>query len=213
MHEITTACAERKRKRGDNPSDKLNNPLIALQAAPGTWKLTSLDLIGLLIGKSEIIDVIAKQNSTPRDLEMADILSKSVPIMVTYNSHTPFTSDMEGTDSERGLALRVLFSFFYMRSSNFYAFAKAFGSGVLSLRNALSIVQSSLPKTHTGIFLGVDELIKAGRTGTIKDTRVADVLSSIDNAFNVLGGFNALVTTLDQAPVLQEKTKSGRPII
>jgi hypothetical protein len=213
VHEIVTACAERKRKRGDKPYDKLNNPLVALQAAPGTGKSTCLDLTGLLIGTSELKDMIAKQNPTPQDLEMVDILSKSVPIMVTYNSHTPFAFNIEGVNSERGLALRVLFSFFFMQSYDFYGFTKAFGSGTLTLRNALAIVQSSLPKTHTGIFLGVDELIKAGGTGTAKDTRVADVLSSIGNALNVLRDFNALVTTLDQGPVLQEKAKSGRPIL
>jgi ribosomal protein L15 len=62
-----------------------------------------------------------------------------------------------------------------------------------------------------GVLLLVDELLKA-RSANNARSMVHLVLHCAGDALDEYGYFHAVVTTLDQVPVLQEFTASGRPI-
>eukprot|EP00026_Physarum_polycephalum_P001059 Phypoly_transcript_01060.p1 GENE.Phypoly_transcript_01060~~Phypoly_transcript_01060.p1 ORF type:complete len:847 (+),score=105.90 Phypoly_transcript_01060:1027-3567(+) len=212
--------------------DRLSNPLTATHTAPGGGKSTYVDLLASLVG-TDAIGQVAKElcllvesptgNSSRRRTQSAlatkpplenavlesyskvgDIFSKSVPIVVTYNANTSFSKI--DNDAEFGLACRVLYSFFCSQAkSNFTNFATAIEDVPLTFELALACIKRALPSTHTGIFLAVDELIKAGEG-------VGKVLDAICRCLNQDENFYAIVTTLYQSPVFAEKTKSGRII-
>jgi len=152
-----------------------------------------------LATKAPLDDTVLKSYS-----KVGDNFSKSVPIAVTYNSNTSFSKI--DNDAEFGLACQVLFSFFCSQNeSNFTSFVTAIQDVPLMLELALKCVKLALPSTHTGVFLAVDELIKAGEG-------VGKVLEAICRCLNQDENFYAIVTTPDQSPVFVEKTKSRRII-
>jgi hypothetical protein len=191
-----------------NPADRQRNPLVATHSAPGGGKSSFLDMLASLVGTNEIGNWLPIASAGKEML--ANILATSVAIMVTYNSSTPFSNNIDGDRPEHGLALRALFSFFYTPASNFQNFAAAFGNNETSLGKALDCVRTALP--GTGIFLGIDELIKAAGPPSPLLDRVGIVLAAVGLALNQSEKFNAIVTTLDQGPVLQMLSSSGRLI-
>jgi hypothetical protein len=76
---VAGGFAERMRRRAETSAstDRLVNPLVALQSAPGGGKSAMLDLLGLLSARSMWSDDLCP------DEAMRDILNTSVPIPIT----------------------------------------------------------------------------------------------------------------------------------
>ncbi|CAG8442782.1 3543_t:CDS:2 [Funneliformis caledonium] len=96
-----------------NSNDKRYNPLCALQSAPGGGKSFFLDELAAL--KSNDLNGFFQQENYKNDeaKTFRGILENSIPICITYNSGS--SSDYEYADKEpvRGLALRILWSYFF----------------------------------------------------------------------------------------------------
>lgn len=182
------------KRKNPNSADRLGNPLTATHSAPGGGKSSILDLLASLIGTSKIRhftqELPIKSEEERMGVEnLANILSTSVPILITYGSNTPFLLKIDGPNPEHGLVLRVLFSFFFDHASSFSNFASAFGNATISLEDALTCLTKTLP-VGTRIFLGLDELIKAarppGEIGGGSIDRVSVVLSAVGSASTCL---------------------------
>ena len=91
---------QKQRNESDVPADKGNNPLFAVQCAPGGGKSFFLDKIA---GCEKIEDL-----SVCKDENTKERLKNGVSVSITYNSGTNRIPADE-SDPELGLALRLLF--------------------------------------------------------------------------------------------------------
>jgi len=119
------AFAKRLRARREAAADafvasaaeRQNNPLVALQSAPGGGKSFFLDQLAELneddlrryCEGAELVMNEAGSSDVVR--ELMDILRESIPVCVTYNSGTTWSINVD-TNPEEGLAMRILGAYF-----------------------------------------------------------------------------------------------------
>ena len=193
----------KQREECKNITDRQCNPLVATQSAPGGGKSFFLDLLALK-DNNDLTNYC-------KDLKMRSIMASSCPVLVTYNNCTTFTSREHDLDVEIGLALRCLFSFFFEMNSSWSNFRRAFAGVKIELQDAIKCIRLA---TKSPVLLGVDELIKVAGAHYQYPENISEVLTAIGYCLNVFGSdeFNAIVTTLNQQPVLSMSTKTGRVI-
>jgi len=158
-------------------------------------------------------------NKLCKDEEMRKILQHStIAVTVTYNSGTTFTDYIDKEYPTAGLALRVLFSYYFSDESNWWEFSKSAKNIAksLTLEDALNCITYA-SKQSLGVFLLVDELIKCNESNEKNSndlTNVDKVLSEIGGCLNLFPSerFNCIVSTLDTRPIMKTQSKSGRPI-
>jgi hypothetical protein len=210
LRKVYTEFAERRTCWLDSPEgakSKGNNPLLALQAAPGG-------------GKSFFLDALA--NITEEDLDrlcanvrMRGVMRGSVVLRVTFTTPSEFTSLLDECESEprghdRGLAVRMLWTYF--GDVEWERFVTSVSSKLKrppTVKEAFLCIHSHSTKP---ILLCVDELLRASYPINPRSNVVRGTISAIGKVLTSYPDFNAVVSTLDAEPVNQEAAFSGRPI-
>ena len=211
LRAIAAAFVERKVMRGGvaaSARDRLVNPLVALQSAPGGGKSAMLDTAALMSAHGLWTEEHCQ------DEEMRGILNRSVPITVTFNSGTDPAFNTYDADVETGLALRILYSFFLdptaMRLS---ALARLLPAGeVLRVDVAVrACLMAAARETGTkrGVLLLVDEIVKM-----LEKTEGAPLLPLLGRLLDNFSSeqLNLVCTTLDAVMLNKEEMRSGRRI-
>jgi len=181
---------------------RLDNPLVALQSAPGGGKSSVLDCAALL-------STHGIWHHFCSDATMCAVLSASVPVTVTFNSGSDPDFDHADARSGTGLALRILWSFF-TTGMHFSEFAALLKDGCsVSPSTAVKCCLAALPAggSKKGILLLVDEIVKL-------EANADAVLSKIGELLNAFTSeqLNAVCTTLNAQAFNTLETHSGRPI-
>jgi hypothetical protein len=194
-------------------TDRLANPLIGLQSAPGGGKTAMLDTLGLLSAHR-----MWNEDLCPDDA-MRAILNRSIPITITYNSGTDPDPKRWDADDETGLSLRLLHSFFVTQGSlQFHSFATML-CGVNRRRARLSPIDALMAcqlwaKRETGqdwgILLLVDEVARL-YTDKPKSLLLRELGKLLDSF--PPEKLNIVCSTLDSVLLREEGTSSGRPVI
>jgi len=200
--EIAYKCLSSRNRSHNrtNNQDRVKNPLAAIHSELA--KLKPGDL-----------------NKLCKDEEMRKILQHStIAVTVTYNSGTPFTDYIDKEYPKAGLALRVLFSYYFSDKSNWEEFSESAKdiAKSLTLEKALNCIRYG-SKQSLGVFLLVDELIKCNESNEQNSngpTNVDKVLSEIGACLNLFPSerFKCIVSTLDIRPIMRIHSGSGRPI-
>ena len=210
LRDVAAAFAEReglKARAGASAGDRLANPLVALQSAPGGGKSAMLDTAGLLSAHGLWTEEHCE------DEEMRGILNRSVPITVTFNSGSDPDFSNYDADVQTGLALRILHSFFVdptaMRLS---ALARLLPAGPLSVDLAIETCILAAERetgAKRGVLLLVDEIVMM-----LEKEQGAPLLPLLGRLLDTFPSeqLNLVCTTLDAVMLNKEEMRSGRRI-
>jgi len=209
LRSIADGFLKRKSRRssaGESASDRLVNPIVALQSAPGGGKSAMLDTAALLSAQS-----LWTEQYCP-DEQMRGILNSSIPVTITYNSGTdPDFSDYDA-DVQTGLALRILHSFFVDPTAlRFDAFTRRMPGKVpvgLAVETCLLAAERETG-VKRGMLLLVDEIVKM-----LEKLQGAPLLPLLGRLLDTFPSeqLNLVCTTLDAVMLDKEETRSGRRI-
>ena len=101
MQQVYAGMIQRKAMSTDNgASHALYNHLVATHSPPGGGKSTFLD---------KVLARAASDLQKCNDPQMADVLGRSVPLAVTYNSKTPYNIGLIDEVAQYSLCSRLLF--------------------------------------------------------------------------------------------------------
>ncbi|CAG8710843.1 9933_t:CDS:2, partial [Ambispora leptoticha] len=158
-----------------------------------------------------------------RNQLLDELLNRTVVVPITYISRTSTPFD----DENPGVALRMLFSFFfeheeYIKSEwqKFVDFIiQNYDVNKLTLSTASECILSYQPNINLDgsqkpcrIFLLLDELMKCCYKDGQFGPQINIILTAIGRNSDAMASFSSIVTTLDQQPVRISATKSGRSI-
>lgn len=219
--DIAAGFTDRRKKRarccnptaGTEKRDRVNNPLVAMQSAPGGGKSSLLDLLSVMS-----VHGLWDADLCP-DKRMRAVLNDSVPIAITFNSGMDPSPDagMCDEDDKTGLALRVLYSFFVRPRSlslDMFFFRLLPGGGRLSFEAATRIracmrTAEQMRGRKGAILLLVDEIVRLARFKP--GTTLLPLLGQLQDTFSP-SQLNIVVTTLDATAINTEHSRSGRPV-
>ena len=219
FHQIFRGFAKRIH-HGEHLQATKDNPLVALQSAPGGSKSLSLDLFARL--DVSVLDEVQRSELPPGEVEVIlETLRASLPICITYNAVSTLQPDELSTfDAALSLICRMVFSSLFTGS-----FPKFYAKFVVSMRSATvgknEILLNCLDALYlaargvgkTSILLLVDELVKSGPEDG-GHHRVFETCSAIGALLNEhpVTRFNAVLSSLSQIALFDVTKKSGRPI-
>lgn len=205
---FTTRMCRRARVRAGNPKDRLCNPLVALQGAPGGGKSAVLDILSIASTHSLWCEDVCP------DAGMRAVLNCSVPVTITYNSGSPLCLSTYDSNVQLGLAVRILHSCLVndeaLSIGQFYELFPA-GSIVTAERAVRTCLLAAERQTGAkrGILLLVDEVVKL-----LEKQPDAELISALGSLLDTFPSeqLNLVCTTLDAVYLNRECTKSGRSI-
>lgn len=192
-------------------TNRLLNPLAALQSAPGGGKSTVLDIAAVLSSRQ------AWSAQLCGDEVVRGILNASTPVLVTYTSGTPVDVETHDASVRRGLALRILYSFFVRSEQQlrFTTFCRRFVGEDVDLRTVIEACQLAAARvcsSRTSILLLVDETAKVWLRDENRGNELVSCLGSMLDTFTS-EEVNIVVSTLDAVYVNDAvATTSGRRI-
>jgi len=220
FRQIFQGFAQRVHGVGKRSQATKDNPLIALQSAPGGSKSLSLDLLARL--DDSVLGEIQHSGLSPEQADvLLDTLKASLPICVTYNAASTLQRDEITTcGADLSLAMRMLFSCLFTGSfSLFYdEFISSMHLSHLGQKKICSVCIGALylaakEAGKSSILLLVDELLKSGPkdNGHVRVFETCSVIGSFLNEMPV-SKFNAVLSSLSQTPLFNVTKESGRPI-
>jgi len=195
----------RRKAEAGNKSDKYCNPLAALQSAPGGGKSFFLD--ELAARRKEDLDQYCEDDG------LKETLSNSAAVCITYNRASGFLRTLDDDHVTQGLALRMLWAYFIRDEFNFCNFVEQCQKALTRLPSPEEAFRTISRHCCGPVLLCVDELIRASDWGDAQYKGAQCVLSVIGQLLSApeADGFNAIISTLDTAPVTIESA-SGREI-
>lgn len=192
-----------------DPSNRLCNPLVALQSAPGGGKSALLDTIGVLSARGLWDQLLCA------DKDMRDILNNSIAIPITYTSGSNPVLGSYDANVQTGLALRILHSFFVRPSTlDFGSFCELVPQGGVltparAVRCCLLAAQREMSNKR-GVVLLVDEIVR------LYDAKPdASLLSDLGALLDTFPSdkLNVVCTTVDASVLHKEEVKARHKIV
>jgi hypothetical protein len=225
---------------GKSIGGKAFHPILALQAAPGGGKSFLLDELASLNEDDFNNYLNAKQHTSEQEDEqkyveyvndIVDMLRKSITICITFNGHSTYNFHRYvDEDFERGLVMRILWSYFFDNEKlSWMDFCDRFKDklGSLKINKAIKIILHHIEYLYNSkksVFLCVDEtmqILSRACNDEQNQDRINNFLTNLYIPYQgtldkeAKGGlirFNFILTTLDAVYVRESRTSSGRDI-